>query len=107
LLEKDEDKSGINCKKKAKNKSPMIERGIKERNHRLGSCKKTLRKAMWKQKKKKWKGMKMPIMFRRGKRGFNWEKTYQMSKVNTRKILSYKMSFGIHDKAYNAFELLD
>jgi hypothetical protein len=46
LLEKDEDKNGINCKKKAKNKSPMIERGIKERNHRLGSCKKTLRKAM-------------------------------------------------------------
>jgi hypothetical protein len=28
----------------------MIERGIKERNHRLGACKKTLRKAMKKKR---------------------------------------------------------
>ena len=37
-----------------KNESPTIERGLKERNHRLRACKKTLRKAM-KAKKKKWK----------------------------------------------------
>ena len=36
-------------KGKAQNKNPMIERGIKEKNHRLGACKKTLKKA----KKKK------------------------------------------------------
>jgi hypothetical protein len=36
LLEKEEDKNGINCKKKAKNKSPTFEGKLKERTHRLG-----------------------------------------------------------------------
>jgi hypothetical protein len=33
-------------KRKAKKKSPTIKRGLKERNHRLGACEKTLRKAI-------------------------------------------------------------
>jgi hypothetical protein len=42
-------------KGKAKNKSPIIEKRLKGKRHGLGACKKTLRKAMRKQKKKKWK----------------------------------------------------
>ena len=38
-------------KRKAKKKSPTIKRGLKERNHRLGACEKTLRKTI----KKEWK----------------------------------------------------
>jgi len=74
-----------------KNESPMYERGIKERNHRLGACEKTLRKAMKRKKeewklptlkgKLKWNGRRMPINSKRGKRGFNWKKTQQMPKV--------------------------
>jgi len=37
LLEKKEDKSGINGKKKAKNKNPTFERELKERRYRLGA----------------------------------------------------------------------
>jgi hypothetical protein len=40
-------------KGKAKNKSPIIEKRLKGKRHGLGACKKTLRKAMRKQKKKK------------------------------------------------------
>ena len=36
LLEKEEDKNGINGKKKAKNKSPTFKGKLKERRHRLG-----------------------------------------------------------------------
>jgi len=40
-------------KGKAKNKSPTIEKRLKEKRHRLGACKKTLRKAMRKPKRKR------------------------------------------------------
>jgi len=39
-------------KGKAKNKSPIIEKRLKEKRHGLGAFKKTLRKAMRKHKKK-------------------------------------------------------
>jgi hypothetical protein len=38
LLEKEKDKSGINGKKKAKNKSLTFEKELKEKRHRLGAC---------------------------------------------------------------------
>jgi hypothetical protein len=40
-------------KGKAKNKSPTIKRGLKERDHRLRACEKTLRKAIEKKKERK------------------------------------------------------
>ena len=43
-------------KGKAKNKSPTIKKGLKERNHRLRACEKTLRKAIEKKERKKKSG---------------------------------------------------
>ena len=60
-------------KRKAYNKSPMIEKGLEEeRNHRLGACKKTLKKAMW--KKKSGKEWECQSILRGAKWGFNWRK---------------------------------
>jgi deoxyribodipyrimidine photolyase len=67
-------------------------RGLKEKNHRLMACEKTLRKAM--KKNKRWKGIRMPINSKKGKRSFNGKKTQQMPKVNTKKKSSF-MSFGV------------
>ena len=40
-------------KEKAKNKSPTIMRGLKERNHRLGACEKNFEEGYGKKEKKK------------------------------------------------------
>ena len=40
-------------KEKAKNKSPTIMRGLKERNHRLGACEKNFKEGYGKKEKKK------------------------------------------------------
>jgi hypothetical protein len=51
----------------------MIEKGLEEeRNHRLGACKKTLKKAMW--KKKSGKEWECQSILRGAKWGFNWRK---------------------------------
>ena len=77
-------------KRKAKKKSPTIKRGLKERNHGLGECEETLRKAKKKksgncQHLKARQRLRTPIKFRKSKRGFNQEKTQHVPKVNIRK----------------------
>jgi len=56
--------------------------------------------------------MKMPVKFRRGKRGFNLGKAQQIPKVDLegkrqKKIWTINISFGIYNKASRVFKWLE
>jgi hypothetical protein len=100
-------------KGKAKNKIPTIKRGLKERNHRLRACEKTLRKAKKKEKEKEWKlpTLKGKSKIMGGKRLSSLERAKKVSikkrhSIHQKSILEKNtelqtLSFGINDKAFN------
>ena len=62
-------------------------RGLKEKNHRLMACEKTLRKAM--KKNKRWKGIRMPINSKKGKRSFNGKRHSKCQKSTQKKKIEF------------------
>jgi hypothetical protein len=100
-------------KGKAKNKSPTTKRGLKERNHKLGACEKTLRKAMKKESenylhlKASQSGTKVECLsiLRRAKEVSIEQRHSKCQKSTPEKLIF--MSFSVYDKASSVFKRLD
>jgi len=89
-------------KKKGKIGSAIMKKKRK-RNQGVKGIQENFEKGYVKAKKKKWNERRMPINPKKGKGSFNWRKTHQMPKVNTKK--SSFMSFGcVYDKSFNVFK---